>query len=94
MEYPKKIVEDFTTGKITRGRFKILFSAYQKRNGLNYDCIGSGDKNGIYVTYRGQKAEIRNGILEWNYGKKRTAHNLFEYKRKIDNQILREQGKI
>ena len=91
MEYPKKIVEDFTTGKITRERFKILFSAYQKRNGLNYDCIGSGDKNGIYVTYRGQKAVVKNGVLQWAYGKIKTAKNLFEFRRKVDVQILGEK---
>lgn len=94
MDYPKKLIEDFTSGKITREKFKTLFSALQKRNGLNYDCKGTCDKNGTYVTYRGQKAELNNGVFEWTYGKKRFAHNLFEFKRKIDNQILREQGKI
>ena len=90
MEYPKKLVEDYRIGKISRNEFEKKFSALQKSNGLNSDCKGYGDKNGFYYIYRGQKAEIKNGVICWTYGKAKTSRTLYEFKRKVDNQIMRE----
>lgn len=91
MEYPKKLIASFAKGKITKKEFERIFAEYQRLNGLDFFCYGSGDKSGVYVTYRGQKAVLKNGILQWSYGKIKTAKNLFEFRRKIDAQILGEK---
>lgn len=90
MEYPKKLVEDYRIGKISRNEFMQKFYAIQKSNGLNFDCKGYCDKNGFYYIYRGQKAELKNGVISWTYGKIKTARTLYEFMRKVDNQIMRE----
>ena len=90
MEYPKKLVEDCRSGLISRNEFEQNFSALQKKNGLDFSCKGYGDKNGIFYVYRGQKTELKSGVLFWNYGKTKTARTLYEFKRKVDNQIMRE----
>lgn len=91
MEYPKKLVASFANGKITRKEFERKFAEYQRSNGVDFSCLGFGDSSGFYVTYRGQKAVIKNGVLQWSYGKIKTARNIFEFRRKIDAQILGEK---
>ena len=91
MEYPKKLIASFANGEITKKEFERMFAAYQRKNGVDFSCRGFGDSSGLYVTYREQKAVLKNGILQWSYGKTKTAKNLFEFRRKIDAQILGEK---
>ena len=91
MEYPKKLIASFAKGKITKKEFERMFAEYQRLNGVDFTCRGFGDSSGVYVTYRGQKAVLKNGILQWAYGKIKTAKNLFEFRRKVDVQILGEK---
>ena len=79
--YPIQIITNYRAGKISRQQFQQQFSNWQKSRGLNYDCKGTADRSGVYITYRGIKAEIRNGILCW---KNNTAKTVFEFKRKVD----------
>ena len=91
MVYPKKLIASFANGKISKKEFERMFAEYQRLNGVDFTCRGFGDSNGYFVTYRGQKAVLKNGILQWTYGKIKTAKNLFEFRRKIDAQILGEK---
>lgn len=91
MEYPKKLIASFANGKITKEDFERMFAKYQRLNGVDFSCRGFGDSSGIFVIYRGQKAVLKNGTLQWSYGKIKTAKNLFEFRRKIDAQILGEK---
>ena len=91
MEYPEKLIASFAKGKITKKEFERMFAEYQRLNGVDFTCRGFGDSSGVYVTYRGQKAVLKNGILQWSYGKIKTAKNLFEFRRKVDVQILGEK---
>ena len=91
MEYPEKLIASFAKGKITKKEFERMFAEYQRLNGVDFTCRGFGDSSGVYVTYRGQKAVVKNGVLQWSYGKIKTAKNLFEFRRKVDVQILGEK---
>ena len=91
MEYPKKLIASFAKGKITKKEFERMFAEYQRLNGVDFTCRGFGDSSGLFVTYRGQKAVVKNGVLQWSYGKIKTAKNLFEFRRKVDVQILGEK---
>lgn len=91
MEYPEKLIAIFAKGKITKKEFERMFAEYQRLNGVDFTCRGFGDSSGIYLTYRGQKAVVKNGVLQWSYGKIKTAKNLFEFRRKVDVQILGEK---
>lgn len=91
MEYPEKLIASFAKGKITKKEFERMFAEYQRLNGVDFTCRGFGDSSGIYLTYRGQKAVVKNGVLQWSYGKIKTAKNLFEFRRKVDVQILGEK---
>ena len=79
--YPLQLVQTFRAGKISRQQFIKQFSDWQKNHGINYDCKGYADKSGVYITYRGIKAEIRNGLLCW---KNSTAKTVYEFQRKVD----------
>ena len=81
MNYPIQIITNYRAGKISRQQFQQQFSDWQKSRGLNYDCKGTADKNGVYITYRGIRAEIKNGVLCW---KNNTAKTVFEFQRKVD----------
>jgi hypothetical protein len=89
--YPKKIISDYVKGKITRKKFEQQFSVFQKTQGLNFTCKGYCDMTGTYIVYRNQKAELKNGLIFWNYGKKKTASSFYEFRRKVDRQIMKEQ---
>ena len=80
-DYPIQIITDYRAGKISRQQFQQRFSDWQKSHGINFDCKGYAYKSGVYMTYRGIKAEIRNGLLCW---KNNTAKTVFEFKRKVD----------
>ena len=79
--YPLQLVKVFRAGEITRQQFINKFTLWQKSCGINFDCKGYADKSGVYITYRGIKAEIRNGLLCW---KNNTAKTIREMKNKID----------
>ena len=79
--YPIQIITNYRAGKISRRQFIKQFSDWQKSRGINYDCKGTADRSGVYITYRGITAEIRNGLLCW---KNKTAKTVFEFKRKVD----------
>ena len=81
MNYPIQIITSYRAGKISRQQFIKQFSDWQKSQGINYDCKGYADKSGVYMTYRGIKAAIRNGLLCW---KNNTAKTVFEFQRKVD----------
>ena len=97
--FPTGLFKAFAEKKITRARFEFAFAEWQKRQGVNFDCKGTGD--GVYVHYRGVKAEIRNGMLVWCAGVKpagkyirrldwKSAGSIFEFKRMVDFDILLE----
>ena len=92
--YPKKIISDYVKGKISRKKYEQLFAKYQKSQGLNFDCKGFCNMSGTYIVYRKQTAELKNGVICWNYGKKQTALSFFEFRRKVDRQIMKEQQKM
>lgn len=79
--YPIQIITDYRAGKISHQQFIKQFSEWQKSNGINFDCKGTADRSGVYMTYRGIKAAIRNGLLCW---KNNTAKTVFEFQRKVD----------
>lgn len=79
--YPIELITNYRAGKISRQQFQQQFSDWQKSHGINFDCKGYADKSGVYMTYRGIKAAIRNGILCW---RNNTAQTFFEFQRKVD----------
>ena len=79
--YPIELITSYRAGKISRQQFTKQFSDWQKARGINYDCKGTADRSGVYITYRGIKATIRNGLLCW---KNNTAKTVFEFQRKVD----------
>lgn len=79
--YPIELITSYRVGKISRQQFTKQFSDWQKSRGINYDCKGTADRNGMCLTYRGIKAAIRNGLLCW---KNNTAKTVFEFQRKVD----------
>lgn len=91
--YPKKLISDYVKGKISREIYELLFAKYQKSQGLNFDCKGFCNMSGTYIVYRNQTAELKNGLISWNYGKKQTALSFYEFRRKVDRQIMKEQQK-
>ena len=80
-DYPIQIITSYRAGKISRQQFIKQFSDWQKAHGINFDCKGYADKSGVYMTYRGIKAAIRNGLLCWENN---TAKTVFEFQRKVD----------
>lgn len=96
--YPLQLVKAFRAGEITRQQFIKQFSDWQKSNGINFDCKGSADQNGIYLTYRGIVGTIKTGVIkfitktagkDWVYINE-TAKSVFEFCRKVDFSKQRE----
>lgn len=85
--YPIQLITDYRAGKISRQQFQQQFSNWQKSNGINFDCKGTADRSGVYMTYRGIKAAIRNGLLCW---KNNTAKTVFEFQRQVDYAFNQE----
>lgn len=87
-DYPLQIVKDYRGGKISRREFIALFSQWQRKNNKpSFDCKGTADRFGTYLTYRGITAEITNGILRW---KNNTVKTLFEFERQVDYAFNQE----
>ena len=79
--HPIELITNYRAEKISRQQFQQQFSNWQKSNGINFDCKGTADRSGVYMTYRGIKGAIRNGLLCW---KNNTAKTVFEFQRKVD----------
>lgn len=93
--YPIQLITDYRAGKISRQQFTKQFSDWQKSRGINYDCKGTADRSGTYLTYRGIKAEIKDGRVIFTQGVflapdgtrvfcRDTAISVFEFCRKVD----------
>lgn len=97
--FPIHIITSYRAGKISRQQFIRQFIEWQKSHGINYDCRGIGGKGWLGLTYRGENAVIKNGVIEWVSGEYRdpkkgnrrfirnTAENITEFKRKVDIAI-------
>ena len=83
----KAIITKRRNGEITRQQFQQQFSNWQKSNGINFDCKVTADRSGVYMTYRGIKAAIRNGLLCW---KNNTVKTVFEFRRQVDYAFNQE----
>lgn len=79
--YPLALIKSYAAHEISRIQFTYQLSSWQKLQGINYDCKGTSDRSGMFVTYRGIKAAIRNGFLNWENN---TASTFFEFRRKVD----------
>ena len=93
--YPIELITDYKAGKISRRQFIKQFSEWQKANTINFDCKGTADRSGTYITYRGIKAEIKNGKLIFIQGFfnapdgtrvvcRDAANSVYEFCRKVD----------
>lgn len=93
--YPLQLVKAFRAGEITRQQFINKFTLWQKSCGINFDCKGTADRNGVHVEYRGITATIRDGKLSFIIGDNcepnspthflwHEANSVFEFRRKVD----------
>lgn len=89
--YPIQLITDYRAGKVSRQQFMKQFSDWQKPNGINYDCKGTADKHGVYMTYREVRAEITGGILRFFADGWKTAESAFEFRRKVDFSMNRRK---
>ena len=98
INYPIELITNYRAEKISRQQFTKQFSDWQKSCVINYDCMGTADERGVYLTYRGITATIRDGKLSFITGdtcnpKSPThflwheANSVFEFKRKVDFSI-------
>lgn len=79
--YPLQLVKAFRAGEITRQQFINKFTLWQKSCGINFDCKGSADRNGTFLTYRGITGQLTNGVIVCG---KIKAESVFNFQRKID----------
>lgn len=98
--YPKPIIAAYASGEITREQFRILFHAWQKAHGIDYDCKGVAMRGFVSVTYRGVSATIRDGALFFIAGTDADGHrrhagqrakSFREFMRKVDFAIRERQ---
>jgi len=61
--YPQDIITAYAERKISRARFENMFAEWQKKQGRDYSCKGTADKQGVYLTYRNITATIKNDTL-------------------------------
>lgn len=92
MDYPRleRMMKDYRAGKISREQFKAEFGKMQRRFGIDYRVRGLADKDGVYVVYRGQKAEVHGDRLHWTWHGRNYARNMMEFRRDVDRQKLVE----
>ena len=97
-DYPIQLITDYRAGKISRQQFIKQFSEWQETNTINFDCKGTADRNGTYLTYRAIVGTIKNGVIkfitktagkDWVYINE-TAKSVFEFCRKVDFSKQRE----
>lgn len=82
--YPQDIITAYAERKISRGQFKNRFAEWQKKQGRDYSCKGTADKQGVYLTYRNITATIKNDTLHFKTYTNDTASTPFEFRRKVD----------
>ena len=82
--YPQDIIAAYAERKISRGQFENRFAEWQKKQGRDYSCKGTADKQGVYLTYRNITATIKNGTLHFKTNQDETANTPFEFRRKVD----------
>ena len=91
--YPFELINNYRAGEITRQQFINKFTLWQKSCGINFDCKGTADRQGVHVEYRGVTATIRDGKLSFITGDNcepnspthwHEANSVFELRRKID----------
>ena len=84
--YPFELINNYRAGEITRQQFINKFTLWQKSCGINFDCKGTADRQGVHVEYRGVTATIRDGKLncEPAYFLWHKANSVFEFRRKVD----------
>ena len=82
--YPQDIIVAYAERKISRGQFKNRFAEWQKKQGRDYSCKGTTDKQGVYLTYRNITATIKNDTLHFKTCTDDTANTPFEFRRKVD----------
>lgn len=82
--YPQDIITAYAERKISRAQFKNRFAEWQKRQGRDYSCKGTADKQGVYLTYRNITATIKNDTLHFKTYTDDTASTPFEFRRKVD----------
>lgn len=100
-DFPHELFKTYADKKITRTHFTVVFSEWQKKHGMNFDCKGSADSKGVYVHYRGKKATIQGDLLVWcgikpaRFGRRQldwqSAKSVFEFRRKVDFALLKEK---
>lgn len=91
MTYPFQIIRSYADGEIDCQQFIGQFSGWQKSQGINYDCKGTADRNGTYLTYRGVTAVFHYGALRFTAdGFQQSAETLFEFRRKVDFALCRK----
>ena len=92
MDYPtlERMMKDYRAGKISREQFKAEFGKIQRRFGIDYRVRGLADKAGVFVVYRGQKAEVHGDRLLWTWHGRNFARNMMEFRRDVDRQKLVE----
>ena len=82
--YPIELITNYRTGKISRQQF---CHEWAKLQGFDDTVKGYGNKQGIYLKYRGRTARIINCLLTWGENHKtHTAKTIREMKNKIDAQ--------
>ena len=90
-DFPRGLFEAYAENRTTRTHFTVCFAEWQRRHGMRYDCKGTADKQGLYVTYRGVTATVQGGRLVWRMGvKPAAAKTLFGFKRAVDFALLEE----
>ena len=100
-DFPRGLFEAYAERRITRTHFEFVFAEWQRRHGMNYNCKGTADMQGLYVTYRGVTATVQGGRLVWRMGVNpavkrlrrtdmRSAESVSEFRRKVDFALREE----
>lgn len=96
-QLPKKLFEELRLEIINRADFEKRFAQWQNANGYN-DIRGFADRYGVYLEYKGQYAEIKNGCLRYLGGdyKGTALSSIRAFKFKVNNWLsdLKEQRRI
>ena len=82
--YPQDIIAAYAERKISRARFENRFAEWQKKQGRDYSCKGTADKQGVYLTYRNITATIKNDTLHFKTNQDETVNMPFKFRRKVD----------
>ena len=82
--YPQDIIAAYAERKISKEELKDKLAEWQKKQGRDYSCKGTADKQGVYLTYRNITATIKNDTLHFKTYTDDTARTPFEFRRKVD----------